>query len=459
MLEALERFRMKIVLFIYIAAIALSGFGYCNADTVNTPSSTFTSHGFVAFENAQVVKGILPSAGEEIRKAWLERAILQLRTDFNINDQIHFILAIEGQYGFSYPQSIGARESMWARYWMYPSQVEATYSLGNKNKPYLQFGMGYFPFKYNQYSVNLGEFLFRSGTYPPYLVNNFNMPFNRLLGFRLSSTLFGSLKQDLLFTSETQIFPTQDFSLSYLAHYSPAPSLQIGAGVSMAHLISIEHRLTSPSLFPDPADPRRFTPEDKNSIMYIKENGDTGFYSFKGIKPMAMFSFDPKPLLSGSFPELVGLLGKDDGVLYGEMCVIGWENFKNYTTDTTLHYPDFRNRWDRTPIMVGFNIPAFKVLDVFSLEVEHFTDKYANSYKNVIDRNLPAYFPIPQSGLTAWKWSLYAKKTFLKKFSLIGQVARDHMRPSYPNYILTERDDLLSRPGDWWWALRILVKY
>jgi hypothetical protein len=109
--------------------------------------------------------------------------------------------------------------------------------------------------------------------------------------------------------------------------------------------------------------------------------------------------------------------------------------------------------------MIGFNIPTLKMMDVLSLEVEHFTDKYANSYKNVIDRNLPAYFPIQGQNLAAWKWSLYAKKTFLTKFILIGQVARDHMRPSYPNYILTERDDLLSRPGDWWWALRILVKY
>jgi hypothetical protein len=394
--------------------------------------------------------------------------MLQFTNEFIVNERMKFILSVEGQLGFSYPQSMLARESMLPRFWMYPARVEGMYTpLGTTEKPLLQFGLGYFPYQFNRKVRNLGEFLFRSGTYPPYIINNFNMPFARLLGFRVSSTLFENLKQDLLFTSEAQIFPTQDFSLSYLAHYTLGRCLEIGAGVCFAHLFSIEGRLTSPTQFPDSLDPTRFTDNvtwtERNACMYLDKNGDTAFYTFKGTKPVAMLTFDPKPLL----PRFVSdLLGKDDACLYGEICVIGWKNYTNYNPDTTMRYPDFHNRWDRTPFMFGINIPAFRLLDVLSLELEHYsnlpssdTAKYSNSYKNVMEVNIPTYFRIPNRKLAAWKWSLYAKKTFFDKFCLIGQIARDHMRPSYPTYILTERDDVLSRKGDWWWVLRLMVKY
>jgi hypothetical protein len=52
-----------------------------------------------------------------------------------------------------------------------------------------------------------------------------------------------------------------------------------------------------------------------------------------------------------------------------------------------------------------------------------------------------------------WKWSLYAKRTVLKKFSIVAQLARDHMRPAYPDLKNSEKEDVLRYNGDWWWNL------
>lgn len=448
------------------AFFVLFALGISFADTVDNQTVTTLKHsGFIAFENGQIVRGISGTSNQDWIKGWLERAMLQFTSEFTVNEKINFFISVEGQLGFSYPQSIGSRESMLSRFWMYPARVEGMYTpLGTTGKPILQFGLGYFPYQFNRKVRNLGEFMFRSGTYPPYILNNFNMPFTRLLGFRASSVLFENLRQDLFFTSEAQIFPTQDFSLSYAAHYMLGNCLEIGAGICFAHLISIEGRLTSPTQFPDSSDPTRFQDiwswSERNPCMYLTPNSDTtydtSYYTFRGTKPCAMLAFDPKPLLPKAIADL---LGKEDACLYGEICVIGWKNYVNYNPDTMLRYPDYHNRWDRTPFMFGVNIPAFKLLDVFSFELEHDSNKYPNSYKNVIDVNIPAYFTIPGKKLASWKWSLYAKKTFFDKFCLIGQIARDHMRPSYPSYTLTERDDVLARNGDWWWVLRLMVKY
>ena len=424
-----------------------------HGDFIDTQINANKHHGFIAYENGQIMSGISGTSNLEIKKGWLDRLLLQFSNEYSPNSSVKLITAVEAQLGFSYPQSISDRSTYLSRFWLYPADVEGVYTLGDKEKPYLQCALGYFPYKYNKNVRNLGEFLFRSGTYPPYIVNSFNMPFSRLLGLRLSSTLFGELKQELLLASESQIFPTQDFSLSYLAHYTAAHCFEIGAGISFSRLFSIENRLTNPTQFPDPQDPLRFVVADKYSNMYITQNGDTAFYSFQGIKPVIWLGFDPKTLLSS---EIRNVLGKNDGNLYAEACIIGWKNYKNYNTDTTKAFPDYHNRWDRTVASIGWNAPTF---DVLSIELEYDPITYPNSYKNVIDRNLPEYLVLPGKNLSALKWSLYGKKTFLDRFCLVGQVALDHMRPAQPSYIQTERDDVLSRHGDWWWVLRLLVNY
>ena len=75
----------------------------------------------------------------------------------------------------------------------------------------------------------MGEYLFsyRTGAYAPYIINDFDNCKARLLGLRISSTLFGSFKNDILLTSEMTVgsgsgkgnWPIDDYSLSWLTGY------------------------------------------------------------------------------------------------------------------------------------------------------------------------------------------------------------------------------------------------
>jgi len=427
---------------------------------------------------------------QEIIKGWQERFLYRLIYDMTLTERIRMVMDIEGQISFSYPQILNPIESQGLKYLFFPERIEGMYTLGNPERPYLQFGVGYFPYKFNPDAKNLGELEFRSGTYPLWVISNFNHCYGKLLGLRISSTLFGSLKQDLMLTSEALMFPTQDYSLSYVMHYSLARVLDIGAGLSLAHLFSTEGKLTNSNTDP--------------SGSYLKANGDTAYYSFKGIKPAAMVAFDPKPLLPSALRDL---LGKDDARLYGEVFVSGWENRKNYDSavlfDTAKQMQQYyANRSDRTVVMFGFNWPTHPLLsytivpgiaayflnnkelitpgtcmagwagiasgmglwllekytniktglDVLSLEFEHFPNRYPNSYRYALERNMATPFNSLTQKQFSWRWSCYAKKTFLGKFFIVGQVARDHMRTTFPDIKLSEKEDVLKYGKDWWWV-------
>ena len=447
--------------------------------------------GSARLELGQVVHGsyyLNYSDYQEITKGWQERFLYRLIYDMTLTERIRMVMDIEGQISFSYPQILGYIESQGTRFLFFPERIEGMYTLGDSEKPYLQFGFGYFPYKFNPDARNLGELEFRSGTYPLYVITNFDHCYGKLLGFRVSSTLFGSLKQDLMLTSEALMFPTQDYSLSYAVHYSLARVLDIGAAISFAHLFSIEKKLTEP-----------------NNSLYIKANGDTAYYNFKGIKPSAVLAIDPKPLLPQALQDL---LGKNDARLYGEVFVSGWENRKNYDSavlyDTSLQMQQYyANRSDRTVVMFGFNwlthpllsytllpgiaayllnnkeliIPATCMagwagiasgiglwllekhtniktgLDVLSFEFEHFPNRYPDSYRNALLSNsaTPYFFPTLKKQF-AWRWSCYAKKTFLGKFFIVGQVARDHLRTTFSDLTVSEKEDVLKGGKDWWWV-------
>jgi len=192
---------------------------------------------------------------------------------------------------------------------------------------------------------NLGEYLFRTNTYPVYVMNNFNRPYSRMLGFRASSTLFDSLHQDLLLTSSNLLPPLVDWSLSYLISYRLLNFLDIGGGISFCHLFTVMDNLES----------------DKD-YEYINQSGDTVAYTFKGTKPMLRFAIDPKPLLGWQH-----LFSQADLRLYGEMCVTGWEDQANYDTSAAAaHYYD--NRGDRTLYMMGLNVPFFRLVQLATFD-------------------------------------------------------------------------------------------
>jgi hypothetical protein len=294
--------------------------------------------------------------------------------------------------------------------------------------------------KYNSQARNLGEYLFRSGCYPTFVLNDFNFCLYRLVGFRASGTLFETLRQDLFLTSEAKMYPTQDFSLSYLAEYAPLRALTVGAGFSLHHMLSVDDSRTTPHSTAPP-----------NIAGINAATGDTSWYTFSGIKLMGRFCFDPKAFFRSS------LFGKEDLKIYSEAALLGVKNYPPSLLDSAKRYDD---RMARLPIMAGFNIPAFKVLDYLALEVEYWDNKYPNGYYNQVVENVPLPYTesdIDSSMAAKWKWSLFARKSLGNGFAFIGQVARDHL------HILDLRDDLrlhnkadnLRRDKEWYYMFRV----
>ena len=64
--------------------------------------------------------------------------------------------------------------------------------------------VGYFPIKYNDNARNLGEYLFRSGTYPQYLTANFDFAAARVTGLNAFGMLFGNFNYKALLTINTE---------------------------------------------------------------------------------------------------------------------------------------------------------------------------------------------------------------------------------------------------------------
>jgi hypothetical protein len=417
------------------------------ADSTTTHNWDLKQSGFLGLEGGEIVQGVEDGNHSQktslyIFKSWQERLLFNYGNELSLSQRLHLFTTVECQMNFSYPYDQWLFfETRQPQFSFYPDRAEAVYSIGNIEAPYLKVGFGYFPFKTDPDAKNLGDYLFRTGTYPVYVINTFNRPYARLLGIHVSSTLFNCLHQDILLTSSTLLPPLVDGSLSYLVNYSLFKIVDVGAGISFAHLFPVDDNITTPK-----------------EAAYTDVNGKTQYYTFAGTKPMVRFAIDPKPLIPWNG------FGKDDFRLYGEVCVTGWEDYIDTSNGGIQNY--YASRKDRTLYMLGFNVPTCKVLDVLSGELEWFPNRYPNSGTYFLYQNGPPIEPLPglfpnegQGKVYPLYWSVYAKKTIVDKFALIVQFARDHMRPTNNNITIPYVEDVLERKGDWWWAFRLNVSY
>jgi hypothetical protein len=341
-----------------------------------------------------------------------------------------------------------------------------TYFLGDVGSPLFAVSFGRFPFKYNADVRNLGEYLFRSGTYPAYLINNFDLPFARLTGFKLSSTLLSMVHQDLLLTFETDVPPYYDASLTYIGSCSLGNFLNVGAGVQLAHLISVDKNQTTPEVIQGSS-----SPTTRN--LYIS-NGDTGHYTFRGTKLLARLSFNPIACINSLFSTNLDFFGPEDCKLYAEAAVLGLEKYPSNDSIPTgaTTYNGGKNIWgydtlkNKVPVVFGFNVPTLKALNVLAVEVEWYGCTYPNNYYNELGVGPGQSYPIPDYdpyfnyNNDNWKWSVYAKKMFAHdNFGVVVQVARDHIRTET---IVDEGADLeqaLRSPKHLWWMAKVVTAF
>ena len=313
----------------------------------------------------------------------------------------------------------------------YPHHMEGTYTFGDLTKPFLTVGLGIFPFKYNPDVRNLGEYLFRSGTYPQYLINDFDFAASRLTGIRFSFSLFDSLNLNAMLLDENQMVPYNDYGIALLGDYTFAKALTVGGGVFFSHLFSTNDNYTQP--------------KSASNMYFVNGPTDTNYYTFRGTKLMGRISFDPKVFFQ------TPLFKKDDLRIYGEINVLGWKDYPVYYTE----------RWRRMPISGGINLPTFGLLDVLSSEVEWYANKYPNSYWKVIHfENVPIPGKLNNETVPYnWedntiKWSFFAQKQITNNFRITAQVARDHWRLYRHYFMQNDVEETMKSKGDWGWIMK-----
>jgi hypothetical protein len=416
-------------------------------------------HGYGAFEFGQVVKGDWRDT-RDTSHIWMQRAVLQMSYDTRIKERSRVVLSLEAMMSFSFPQIRASMETTEPVTFIYFHQAEGTYTVGPMDRPWLEIGFGYFPFKYDPDVTNLGEYLFRSGTYPPYLITNFDFPQARLLGLHLHNTLtfdnpiITDMRQDLLLTSQSQTFPTQNFTLTYLPGMSLCGKMfDVGAGVSLCHLLSV--------FGDDYVSPKNNTSNKYLTNIQLDSAGaiiaaDTNYYTFKGTKLMARCSIDPKRIWApdGDF----GIFGENDLRLYGETAILGLKNYP-MSMNGQFDYDTLHQRW---PAMIGWHVPTCKLMDVLSIEWEYFPSRIANSYRMVSEEMIP----LPPQKRTDRdyaaddiKWSLYGMKRLNDVFSLRAIIGRDHMRILTNDKKLQDKEESLRAPDHWYWMLKAQYQF
>jgi hypothetical protein len=380
----------------------------------------------------------------------------------------------------------------------------------------LQVEMGYFPFKYNPQAENLGEYLFRSGTYPGVLVSGFEYANNdrpKIGGIHLGYTvpMPGTFKLDLLLNSELEMYPLRDLNLTGIATYSPHRIFTMGAGVQFARLIVFDEENTTPGLHQNV----------DQFVGYIDTaTNDTTIYTFRGTKVMGRAMLDLKAALETAAGPLP-FFGKEDLKVYGEAALLGVINYDGW----------YAERRDRVPAMFGINWPTNQFLsyavvpgimgylleqkkserefmgvnlqekvikagsfglggillgtaswlldrglntntklDLLAVEGEYYPSKYANSQEFMWKERSPVPYTGP-TGLSYsrwddslaktdddWKWSVYCSKRIGSRLKLSGQAACDHTprnwyTPGPPSNV--KYTELVPRSNkDWYWMLR-----
>lgn len=343
------------------------------------------------------------------------------------------------------------------------------YPVGKKD-PKHKFDFGLFPYKYDSNIKNLGLYLIRGPVYPGILVSGFEakemLNTANMMGAHMMNR-FGPYTQDLVLTSEQDFKPLFDISAIYVGTLKLGTAFEVGGGVNFYHYLPVRSDVTSPSAEAGFDPTRKLEGQAVSHAFdsyYAVNVGDSAnpvytWAEHKGIKLMGRFALDPQALMGPNES-----LSKTDLKLYGEVGIIGTRNYKGIYDKIA----------ERIPLMLGFNIPTFKVLDVLALEVEYYGSKIVPDFRKLneevsavpqspwINRAAPDSGAIPYSqmeypaGKDDIKWSLYFSKVFAGHVKISGQAANDHFRTGgTPGLAGKSYEEALTDLKDWYWFLKL----
>jgi hypothetical protein len=422
------------------------------------PPYSLNGYGFWQF--GQVIKG--DNAGTPIDRQWVTNALLGLRLETSLNERLKVLINPEFRLYFPFPELNSQVTTKRANSVAFINDMNGTILFGDVKQPLVEWRTGIFTYKYNDDARDFGEYMYRTGTYPPFVVTDFDFAKARLCGTSLRVNPIAGFSIDALLTSELLYAPLYDFSLAFIGKYSFRDIVSVGAGVDFARFLPVNDKKTSPD------STAALSNIDK--IQYRKSNGTIGYYSFKATKLMACLSLDPKPFL-----PFRDIFSKADLKLYGEIALTG---FPINPTNDTAFPNEYYNQLSRLmPMMAGFNVPIYSLVnklvnvvspvniplsqpdDVFAVEIEYFPSRMPNDYRDAMI-GMPMPYIDSYSGYypdmfrdREWGWSFYTKKEIIKGFSITAQVAYDHLRMSYVDGSTATNECLVKR-GHWYWVVK-----
>jgi hypothetical protein len=434
---------------ILVAALQVTSFA---EGEKQEPKTTISGFGYFMF--GQIVSGMLgleyPQPGEKttviLQHYWQENADVDLYLTskpsdwFTTKAGLSVIKSFPIQagsmtrasfytdYNFSIPMAEGIFHWNFDKDACWPDQSQRPSTAITS----LMIEAGFFQYTFNPEVKNLGNYMFRSTILPLSLQTRIDYPWADLMGVRTQvGFLDDKVKLEAILRSEIMQIPWYDWDLAFTGSYTHNEVIEIGAAICLNRLINVGH---SPFM------------------------SDSAQKMMKGTKTEARFTFDPKPLIKGLLGEQASsMFGPEDCKIYGEAAVLGQEDRSLYTyipePEYVLGLPI-----RRMPLLLGINIPGFKLFDVISLEMEYFKSPYPNNWIG----NLIYYNPYPADFSSPWrvdnyvnkdnfKWSLYLKKK-IANFEIRGMAANDHV--IYKAFDLENTpcfEQTLRRPGDWHW--------
>lgn len=408
----------------------------------------------------------------------LNRTGVFLTTSGSYDKRFELRLTIGGLFWYALPE----RDPTQSRVLFGPGVGEAQgiYKFGDPENPVASLQFGLFGHKYNPDAKNLGEYLFRSGTYPGYLWTGgwsfLNSAAYLAQGIRLKVPMFeGKLTHDFTLYMERDILPAHDLTPGYLLTWKPASFLEVGAGVAWQNGISFK-----PDSILSPHDLRNAYGKKSGLPLTEAERNDPalsrdtlGYYTFQGFKGMARVSAD-LGVLAG--------LPAGDFKIYSEIALLGFKDYPFY----------YEKKSERMPLMAGINIPTFGLLDMLSIECEYLKSPFRNDINYAYRERIP--LPVGEStsdptlyrrelwrsrllaGGTAadtaafdsltsklnsdakkddFKWSIYARRKITGAITLTAQAASDHFRPFEIVYARPANEPITSKAAEWYYVVRL----
>ncbi|MEO6095263.1 MAG: hypothetical protein ABIW76_06195 [Fibrobacteria bacterium] len=420
-------------------------------------------HGIANWEVGQIEEGFSAKKGGRVDREFLNRASVWLWSDVTLSEHAKATLGVGGVYFFVFPRNLGDNPYTFTRrsgMGITEASLDVNLVPNFGEGELARIKAGIFMYKSNPDTKNLGEYMFRTWTYPNVIttggVDIIDNTATQLSGLQLSSSQ-GGFKNDVLLTIQSDRPPIYGLSLTDMISYNIGGFLKVGVGYMWDNFYVPEKGGKEPKIKEANSiytlsngrkiSYSKFIDEKNSGLVADSQVVDTSYNSFEGQKAVWMTSLDLGRILGfeteGTLPSTFGL--------YYEGVLMGIENRTTY----------FEKRNQRIAHMFGMNIPTFGALDLLSFEVEKTSNPYRNSTAGVLTEGSitppvsnfsdPAQVNYTRDDV---KWSVLAKKKIYPKATLMLQVANDHLR-TLSVFSEWEYLDMMQQPDHWYWACKM----